>query len=290
MMTLKKGVFIIPVILAIILIGIPSTYVVTKNLNKPKLIRPQSHQSNPSAKINVVTFVDYECPPCVDEHETAKKVIDKNPGKINLVVRHRLGEGHENAELAANAAEAAADQGKFFEMNDKLLENQQEWVNSNNPQETIVKYAQDLNLDTTKFEQDIISNKYQDRIKKDEKDAMGFDISTIPATFINGDEVSFTSPNSDEELETQIAEAEKELDRLASEEEDEGSADQLGMYLTIAIALGVSLALILLLHGSFIRAKEREARMGYLTKKLMQFREWRYFTPKHNNEKKDSRK
>lgn len=253
-MTVRRGVFIIPAVIALVLLAIPAAYAV-REINKPKLVRPNSHQSNPKAKIKIVTFVDYECPPCVDAHETTKKVIAKNPGEINLVVRHRIGESHVHAELATNAAEAAADQGKFFEMNDKLLENQKEWSSQENPQDTFVKYANELGLDSNRYTQDFLSEKYAKIIKTDEKDAGGLGVDVIPTTFINGKNVGYAP--SEETLNSEISFLKNELENIEDDPDYNQDPNLILGILEILILAGAPL--IIIIGGLIVIGRIRDA-------------------------------
>lgn len=253
-MTARKGVFIIPAVIALVLLAIPTAYTV-REVNKPKLVRPNSHQSNAGAKIKVVTFVDYQCPPCVPVHEAVKKIADKNPGDINLVIRHRIGEEHQNAELAAKSAEAAGDQGKFFEMSDKLIANQDEWANSTNPQEIMQKYAQDLNLDTARFSQDIYSGQYDKRIKTDEKDAGGLGVDVIPTTFINGKNVGYAP--SEETLNSEISFLKNELENIEDDPDYNQDPNLILGILEILILAGAPL--IIIIGGLIVIGRIRDA-------------------------------
>lgn len=254
-MTLKKGALIIPVIVAIVILGFPTAYVANKTINNPRLIRPHSHQTNPNAKIKIVTFVDYECPPCVDVHETTKKIIEKHPKDVNLVIRHRLGEGHDNAELAASAAEAAAEQGKFWQMNDKLLENQQEWASQENPQDSFIRYASELGLGIDQYTQDFLSEKYAQVIKTDEKDANGLGVETIPTTFLNGQNMGYAP--TEEELDRQIAFLKMELENI---ETDPDYRDPTFEENLIKIAVFAGAPLIIIIGGLIVLGRIKELR------------------------------
>lgn len=101
--------------------------------SKPKadlklLIRPNSNKiSTPSAKVTLVEFSDLQCPACAQAHPVVKQILEENKGNINFVYRHFPLSQHKNARIAAEAAEAAGEQGKFFEMVSKLFENQNKW-------------------------------------------------------------------------------------------------------------------------------------------------------------------
>jgi len=85
-------------------------------------------KGNPDAAVKLVEYGDYQCPACAGVNPAVNQVIENMGEDIMLVYRHfPLVNIHPNALAAAYAAEAAAIQGKFWEMHDKLYENQQEW-------------------------------------------------------------------------------------------------------------------------------------------------------------------
>lgn len=187
-----KGLIITGVVTAIILIG--GIFLVSKNSspNKPVvanpalLIRSNSHQTNPSAKVTVVEFGDYQCPACGEAYPITKQVLQTYGTKINFIFRNFPLPQHKNAPMAAEAAEAANAQGKFWEMHDKLYETQNDWSNLDNPLDTFVGYAKGLGLDTNKFKTDVAGNKYIDFITSDTNDGNNLSISATPTFFVNG--------------------------------------------------------------------------------------------------------
>jgi protein-disulfide isomerase len=94
---------------------------------------------------------------------------------------------HGNSVLAATAAEAAGEQGKFWEMHNLLFENQQTWGEKQTPQtELFTQYAQTLGLDMTKFSAVLKSNSYAAKIQRDKSDGMALGIKGTPTFFVNG--------------------------------------------------------------------------------------------------------
>src|SRR3989344_7162591 len=124
--------------------SVPEVKPVDMNL----LIRENSHQtSSESAKVTLVEFGDYQCPACSIAHFAVKKIINDYPGRVNFVSRQYPLPQHSNAMIAAEVAEAAGDQGKFWKMHDKLYENQDKWSGSSNALDIFIGYAKDLGLD-----------------------------------------------------------------------------------------------------------------------------------------------
>lgn len=140
----------------------------------------------PNAKVTIVEFLDYECEACGAAHPVVKQILTNYEGKINYVVRNFP--NHSNSILAANLVEAAGEQGKYWEMHNKLLESQLEWGEKQEPQtELFLKYAQELDLDEDKVREVLESNKYTDKINKDKEEGIAIGVNATPTFFINGE-------------------------------------------------------------------------------------------------------
>src|SRR5271154_7108858 len=107
-------------------------------VNPAILVHSDSHQTNPGAKVTVVEFGDYQCPACEAAYPITKEVLANYGNKINFVFRNFPLPQHANAEVAAEAAEAANAQGKFWEMHDKLYDTQNDWADLSNPLDKFV--------------------------------------------------------------------------------------------------------------------------------------------------------
>lgn len=137
---------------------------------------------NKDAKVTIVEFSDFQCPYCgrfyvQTESQLKKDYIDT--GKVNFVYRDFPLGFHPNAEPAAEAAECANEQGKFWEMHNKIFENQESMST-----ESYKQWAKDLGLDTNKFNSCFDSQKYKDEVKKDEADGEKYRVSGTPTFFI----------------------------------------------------------------------------------------------------------
>ncbi len=154
------------------------------------LVRDTSHMTGKKdAKVTIVEFGDYECPACAMAEPILKQIISiygKNPD-FNFVFRNFPLPQHKNSLIAAEAAEAAGEQGKFWEMNSLLYENQSEWSESANPIDIFVKYAGKLGLDKNKFKNEIENNKYDSIIEADKADGEAINVSWTPSIYINGE-------------------------------------------------------------------------------------------------------
>ncbi len=139
-------------------------------------------KGNPSAPVVVVMFSDFQCPACAATHPILMKILQEYGDKVCLVVRNfPLISIHKDAFLAAQAAEAAAKQGKFYEYIELLYQNQQ----SLGP-ESLKSYARDLGLDLKKFHFDMNDRQTVKVVKKDIEDGKNYGVSSTPTIFING--------------------------------------------------------------------------------------------------------
>jgi len=151
------------------------------------LVRPDSHVTgNPEARVTVVEFGDFECPSCGREEPVVEEVLQKYGSQIRFVFRQfPLENIHEDALRAAEASECAADQGKFWEAERKLYENQ---FDLSEP--ALEKYASELGLDQLKFRECLSSGATRARVRQDEADAHALGLNATPTFFIGQKEMT----------------------------------------------------------------------------------------------------
>jgi protein-disulfide isomerase len=194
-------------ILAAIIIIFIGVFAVAKNSNtsssttNTKGAATTNHVQGLNQKhVTLVEYGDYECPVCGAYYPTVQQVAAQFNNDIAFQFRNLpLFSIHPNAFAAARAAEAAGLQGKYFEMHDKLYENQDPsgqsgWVASRTPLDYFSNFAQQIGLDITKFKADYASSKVNDAINADLAafNKTGQEMAT-PTFFINGKYV----PNQD---------------------------------------------------------------------------------------------
>jgi len=120
------------------------------------------------ASITLVEYGDYQCPTCGLYHPIIAELLSRYHGKLKLEYHHfPLIQIHPNAMAAATAAEAAAEQGKFWEMHDQLYARQQEWAPNPNAPTLFLQYALQLGLDGNRFQQSMNSPATRDRVLAD---------------------------------------------------------------------------------------------------------------------------
>ncbi len=152
-----------------------------------RLIRENSTKIMvPDAKITIVEFADFECPGCAGIHPVLKRLLTDYSGKISFV--YRTFPIHRDSALAATFALAAGEQGKFWEMHDKLYENQSSWAGKEKPPRDIfLGYATDLKLDIAKLEKSLSDSHLEAHVNADRDDALKLGIRGTPTIFINGE-------------------------------------------------------------------------------------------------------
>lgn len=118
--------------------------------------------------VTLVEYGDYECPICENYYLPLKQAVARYNDQIHFQFRNLpLTAIHQNAFAGARAAEAASLQGKFWQMHDKLYENQNAWVSSSSPIDQFTQYAQQIGLDVNKFKSDYSSSQVNDSINAD---------------------------------------------------------------------------------------------------------------------------
>jgi protein-disulfide isomerase len=135
-----------------------------------------------NAPVTVVMFTDLQCPACARTHPVLKAVLQNYAGKTRFVVRdYPLTELHPQAFRAAEAANAAHAQAKFFEFIEILYQNQKALDDA-----SLEKYAAQIGLDARRFKTDLTSGRFADEIRKDQRDGAFYGINSTPTVFVNG--------------------------------------------------------------------------------------------------------
>lgn len=141
------------------------------------------------AAVTIVEFSDFQCPFCARGKATVDQVVERYGDKVRVVFRDFPLPMHRDAPKAAEAGQCAAEQGKFWEMHDKMFENQAALG-----VDALKKSAADLGLDAAKFNECLDSGKHAEDVKKDTESGQSFGVSGTPAFFINGRMISGAQP------------------------------------------------------------------------------------------------
>ena len=149
------------------------------------------------SKVIVIEYGDYQCPGCATAQPVLKTVMEKYKDKVGFVFRnYPLTSIHPNALAAASAAESAGLQGKFWEMHDKLYENQNTWNRLNGTDRTnyFVSLANEIGIDSEKLRANLNTDSKAIRQKINYDRAIGqtLDLTGTPSIFVNGKKISDT--------------------------------------------------------------------------------------------------
>lgn len=145
------------------------------------------------APVVLVEYSDFQCPACGRYYPVVKELMQEFGSRVRLVYRHfPLRNIHQNAELAARAAEAAGNQGKFWDMHDKLFEGQKEWSEQSiaRVKDSFVQYARELGLDKSRFEQDINTDEVKKKVEADYQSGVRAGVRGTPTFFLNGKKIA----------------------------------------------------------------------------------------------------
>lgn len=145
------------------------------------------YEGNKDASVTLVEYSDFQCPTCAAYFPLTRSLLETYGDRVKLVYRHYpITQLHKNAQLAAQAAEAAGVQGKFFLMHDLLFGNQESWENETDPTNTFISYATSMGLDIPTFTADLKSEAVADAIREDVNSGNASGVAGTPTFFING--------------------------------------------------------------------------------------------------------
>lgn len=152
------------------------------NTAHPGGLPGREHETgNPHAKVTVVEYGDYECPRCAQAEGEARHLVEAFGDRLRFVFRHFPdAEAHPHAELAAEAAEAAAAQGKFWQMHALLFAQSQHLKLA-----TILHDAETLELDMTRFRGDLADHVYLQRVREHHAAGVHLGLRGTPCFFLN---------------------------------------------------------------------------------------------------------
>jgi protein-disulfide isomerase len=159
----------------------------SQNYRAPRLTLPvgeRDHSEGPSdASVVVVEYGDYQCPYCGAAYPIVKKVQKGLGKRLRFVFRNfPITNSHPQAQWAAETAEAAAAQGKFWEMHDYLYENQE----SLGDEAFFAAYERKIKLDSAKLNREVAQHVHSARIQEDYMSGIRSGVNGTPTFFING--------------------------------------------------------------------------------------------------------
>jgi protein-disulfide isomerase len=139
-------------------------------------------QGSADAAVTLVEYGDYECPYCGAAYPVVKRIQRRMGDRLRFVFRNfPITTSHPHAEAAAEAAEAAGVKGRFWEMHDRLYENQSQLTGAD-----LRAYAEALSLDLEQFDDELARHAHADRVREDFMSGVRSGVNGTPTFFING--------------------------------------------------------------------------------------------------------
>jgi protein-disulfide isomerase len=130
-------------------------------------------------------YSDFQCPKCAQVQPDLRALVARYDGRVRLVFRHCPLPQHKWAALAAQAAEAAGLQNRFWEYADQLYAQQTAWSEQSDPRALFQQYAQELGLDVDRWKTDLDSSRLQELVKEERAHAQSLPIAATPTFFVN---------------------------------------------------------------------------------------------------------
>ncbi len=180
----------------------------TGTAGTPAPVSSADHSRGPvDAPVTMIEYSDLQCPACGAYHPLVEKVLASSTIPIRMIYRHYPLPQHKNAFVAAQASEAAAMQGKFWEMSGLLFTYQDQWSELADPREVFAGYALRIGLNVEKFKSDMDSDIAKNAVTAQRDEAQKIGINKTPTFFLNGKEIE--SPQGYEQFKAAIEAAAK---------------------------------------------------------------------------------
>jgi formate-nitrite transporter family protein len=153
-----------------------------KEFSMPQVTADDHVRGSAEAPVTLVEYGDYECPYCRGAARDVHLLLDRYPDMVRFVFRNfPIPQLHPDAERAAEAAEAAAAQGQFWEMYELLLQ-----PSSHLDMDSLVTYADLIGLDIARFRSDLASHAYAARIERDVQEGIRNGVNATPKFYVDG--------------------------------------------------------------------------------------------------------
>ncbi len=143
------------------------------------------------AKVKIVEFGDFQCPACAAAAADFHSAQEKNKTDVQIIYRYfPLTTIHPNAETGALAGRAAANQGKFWEMDALLYQTQKDWASQSDPRNYFYNLADQLGLNRTQFISDMTTDSTKKIVQTDMDYGDSLSVDQTPTFFVNGKRVT----------------------------------------------------------------------------------------------------
>ncbi|XKH03042.1 DsbA family protein [Kytococcus sedentarius] len=194
------------VLLVLFAVVVGVAVVVTKPSTEPggaqaagassSVVRQDSHvldEAGEGAPV-LVEFLDFECEACLAAYPLVEQVRKEYAGELTFVVRYFPIDGHANSMNAAVAVEAAAQQGRFEDMYERMYQTQPEWGEQQESKAPLFRqFAQELGLDIEAYDAAVADPATQQRVEQDRQDGMALGVQGTPTFFLDGEPMQLTS-------------------------------------------------------------------------------------------------
>jgi len=188
------------IIVAVLIVAVVATWLLlrpartdqsstnTSSSEGPSGAEPPHIRGNPNAKVTLEEFGDFECPVCGTYAVEVKKIEAEFGDRLRVVFREYplYPTPHKHALIAAQAAEAAGLQGRFWEMHDKLYENQKAWSEATDVMPMFIDYARQIGLDTDRFGRELNGEIVAARVFQDGRRVHALGVTGTPSFFVDG--------------------------------------------------------------------------------------------------------
>jgi protein-disulfide isomerase len=165
--------------------------------NAPPGAKPANEIGSPTATVVLEEFADFQCGSCALKHPVLNEIKSMYGSRIRFIFRNYPLDMHDKSYDAAVAADAAGLQGKFWDMQNMLFNNQTAWTTDANYKQTWKGYADKIGLDVAKWENDMLGIAAKARVDEDKKRGKAIGITSTPTLFINGVDVPFAQMTAD---------------------------------------------------------------------------------------------
>jgi protein-disulfide isomerase len=163
----------------------------TLTLSKDAGENGEAHVRGPAtALVSLEEYGDFQCPPCGMLATPLKLIEEQYSPNLRVVFHNFPLPTHNHGHEAAQAAEAAGLQGKFWEMHDLLYHEQPNWAKAEDARSLFSAYAERIGLDVDRFNKDVDSPEVKERVEKDQKQGTSLGVTNTPTLFLNGRSVA----------------------------------------------------------------------------------------------------
>lgn len=163
----------------------------TPVVGSPAEVGPGDNVKGPdNALVTLVEYGDYQCPACANYDPIVSQIAEEFSSDLKVVYRHfPIRSIHRHAQIAAQAAQAAADQGYFWEYSKLLYEKQDEWTKARDPRGLFKEYANELTMNVEQFDSYMNSDEAKKKVNADYDSGVAAGVDSTPTFFINGQKV-----------------------------------------------------------------------------------------------------